>query len=146
MGNREAAKRVRERRLSKLQQLEKEVQELKTDSDNLQRDNERLRKELAKLRGQVGTRTAVRLNTGPRLTRQISNTEMPAEFNPPQIKLENNNEIFQNNQNNQILFTPGGTFVMSPIKQESMRFDFSVPVDDSKDPNAADYSKIITTL
>merc|ERR1712187_315785 len=138
--NREAAKRVRERRMNRMQQLEKEVQELRSDSETLQRENDRLRKELAKLRGQVGTRTA------PRLTRQISNTEMPAEFNPPQIKLESNNEIFQNNQNNQILFTPGGTFVLTPIKQESMRFDFSVPVDDSKDPNAADYSKIITTL
>jgi predicted RNase H-like nuclease (RuvC/YqgF family) len=142
--NREAAKRVRERRMSKMQQLEKQVQELKNDSENLHSENARLRKELAKLRGQVGPRTAQRLNAGPRLTRQISNTEMPVDLRPPQIKLEN--DIIHNNQSNQILFTPGGTFVLTPIKQESMRFDFPVPVDDSKHADTADYSKIITSL
>jgi hypothetical protein len=132
--------------MSKMQQLEKQVQELKTDSENLQSENDRLRKELAKVRGQVGPRTAQRLNAGPRLTRQISNTEMPVDFRPPQIKLENDTEIFHNHQSNQILFTPGGTFVLTPIKQESMRFDFPAPVDDSKHSDTADYSKIITTL
>merc|ERR1712187_118883 len=141
------AQRVRERRLGKMQMLEKQVAELKSDQKSLEAENRRLKMELMKLTGNSN----VSEKQGPqRVHRQISNTEMPKHFAPPvEIKQECVNEVFQTVQpeESKILFTPGGTFVLTPLKQETVRFDFPEP--ETKTTlyhDSGEYNKVILNL
>jgi len=151
--NREAAARVRERRLGKMQKLEEQVEQLKFDQKDLQEENEALRKEVMKLRRQIDPNVARPLH---RLTRQISNTEAPPPEEMPIVpKQENLNDVFQqqptnmaiqNGDNNKptVLFTPGGTFVLTPIRQD-VRFDFPETTR-ARSVSDGEYKKILLNL
>lgn len=151
--NREAAARVRERRLGKMQKLEDQVEQLKFDQKDLQAENDALRKEVMKLRRQIQPNVARPLH---RLTRQISNTEAPPPEEMPmetmQIKQENLNDVFQQQPTNQngdpnkptVLFTPGGTFVLTPIRQD-VRFDFPETTR-PRSVSDGEYKKILLNL
>jgi len=143
--NREAAARVRERRMGKMQHLELQVEDLKRDQKLLQDKNDELREELRKLKAQSAPSAARPVH---RLTRQISNTDAPTEM-PMVPKLENMTEVFHGqttttNQSN-ILFTPGGTFVLTPVRQD-IRFDFPEPAARHRSASDGDYKKIIQNL
>merc|ERR1712130_282976 len=140
--NREAAQRVRERRLGKMQMLEKQVAELKSDHKSLEAENRRL-----KMRGNGDVHRQV---GHQRVHRRISNTEIPKQFAPPaEIKQEHVNEAFQTVQpdESKILFTPGGTFVLTPLRQETVRFDFPEPeARTTMYHDNGDYNKVILNL
>merc|ERR1711970_603382 len=144
--NREAAARVRERRMGKMAHLECQVEDLKRDQKLLQDKNDELREELRKLKAQSAPSAAQPVH---RLTRQISNTDAPTEM-PMVPKLENMTEVFHgqtavsNNQSN-ILFTPGGTFVLTPVRQD-IRFDFPEPAVRHRSASDGEYKKIIQNL
>merc|ERR1712110_237752 len=139
--NREAAARVRDRRTGKMKHLENK--------------NQMLREELRKLKnaGNSGSVTKSAAKPVHRLTRQISNTEPPAEMTEMPIvpKLENMSDVFhvQNHpvsDANKVLFTPGGTFVLTPVRQD-IRFDFpeAHPVR-HRSASDGDYKRIIQNL
>lgn len=144
--NREAAARVRDRRTGKMQHLEHQVEELKRDQKILQNKNDVLREELRKLKAQTTAPNAAR--PVHRLTRQISNTEAPTDM-PVVPKLENMTDVFhgQTSHDNKanILFTPGGTFVLTPVRQD-IRFDFPEPSIRHRSASDGDYKKIIQNL
>jgi hypothetical protein len=143
--NREAAARVRDRRTGKMQHLEQQVEELKRDQKILQNKNEVLREELRKLKPQTTPNAARPVH---RLTRQISNTEAPTDM-PVVPKLENMTDVFHGQTSNDnkanILFTPGGTFVLTPVRQD-IRFDFPEPSIRHRSASDGDYKKIIQNL
>jgi hypothetical protein len=143
--NREAAARVRDRRTGKMQHLEQQVEELKRDQKILQNKNEVLREELRKLKAQTTPNAARPVH---RLTRQISNTEAPTDM-PVVPKLENMTDVFHGQTSNDnkanILFTPGGTFVLTPVRQD-IRFDFPEPSIRHRSASDGDYKKIIQNL
>merc|ERR1712110_732004 len=150
--NREAAARVRDRRTGKMKHLENEVQQLKKEQKNLEHKNQMLREELRKLKnaGNSGSVTKSAAKPVHRLTHQISNTEPPAEM-PIVPKLENMSDVFhvQNHpvsDANKVLFTPGGTFVLTPVRQD-IRFDFpeAHPVR-HRSASDGDYKRIIQNL
>jgi len=143
--NREAAARVRERRMGKMQHLEEQVDELKRDQKKLQDKNEALRQELRRLRDQSAPSAARPVH---RLTRQISNTDQPAEM-PIVPKLENMSDVFHGQPQVQtpgnILFTPGGTFVLTPVRQD-IQFNFPEAHGRYRSASDGDYKKIIQSL
>jgi len=141
--NREAAARVRERRMGKMQHLEQQVEELKYDQKNLQNQNDALRAELRRLKEQSAPGAARPVH---RLTRQISNTEPPAEM-PIVPKLENMTDVFPAQNPGNILFTPGGSisFVLTPVRQD---IQFNFPESNARTQSTSDgeYKKIIQNL
>lgn len=143
--NREAASRVRERRIGKMAHLEKQVDELKSEHKVLEDENDALRRELIKLRRQTAPNHARPVH---RMTRQISNTEAPKPEEMPIVpKIEP--DVFQSvnsehKQSANILFTPGGTFVLTPIRQD-IRFDFPEP-QRMRSVSDGEYKKILLNL
>merc|ERR1712227_1061661 len=121
--NREAAARVRERRLNKMSLLERQIDELKRDQKRLMNENIELKKEVANLRS----------SGRQRISRQISNTEVfPAT------------SVQSNAKTPSVLFTPGGTFVLTPVQQNA-QFNFP-EIKRNRSVSDGEYNKILLNL
>merc|ERR1711973_221371 len=137
--NREAAARVRERRLNKMSLLEKQIHELKRDQERLMNENSELKKEVAHLRS----------SGRQRISRQISNTELPPENELPVIP-KTETEVFpatsvqSHAKTPSVLFTPGGTFVLTPVQQNA-QFNFP-EVKRNRSVSDGEYNKILLNL
>jgi len=143
--NREAAARVRERRIGKMKMLEEQVSELKTDQKNLRNENESLRQQLAKLQKEVaGGKGANPVRPLHRLTRQVSNTEAPPPHELPTVPKTENMEVFQTDQPKMIC-TPGGTFVLTPIRQD-VQFSFPETQTVRQSSSDSEYKMILLNL
>lgn len=137
--NREAAARVRERRINKMSLLEKQIQELKRDQDRLMNENKALKREVEVLKS----------SGRHRLTRQISNTELPPENELP-IMPKSETDVFPttsqtNTKTPSVLFTPGGTFVLTPVAQNA-QFNFPDVQRRRSVSDGGKYEKILLNL
>jgi hypothetical protein len=112
--NRHAAARCRERRIAKISDLEGQVSELTSAKEELATENDRLQKEIENMRFQLNLQMSAEEKSPV-----VSSDEMfPAikqletlSVAPPQTA---------------VLFTPGGTFSLTPLSRDSSVFSFPV--------------------
>jgi len=131
--NRHAAARCRERRMAKITDLEGQVSDLEADKTKLATENDRLQKEIEKIRFQ--------LNIQMSAEEPVSNEEM---F--PAIKqLEN----LPSTPKTAVLFTPGGTFSLTPFNATTV-FNFPVVqaenVDLKNTDSVTEFTKTLAVL
>merc|ERR1712156_650885 len=112
--NREAAQRQRERRLNKVDNLEREVNTLTSENSNLLSENEQLKKELENLKFQLQMQMKSKSQNKPLavLNTQIKTTKSRlAPVQPIKIQVPDNTNANQCNIPDD-LFTPHGSFVL----------------------------------
>lgn len=142
--NRHAAARCRERRMTKISELEGQVSELATSKEKLLTENETLQKEIEKLRFQLNI--------------QVASDETPSEISQtsddyfPALKQLENLPV-GTPKTATFLFTPGGRFSLTPFQSGTM-FDFPVITNEVKvchlntdaDADADKYAKTLAIL
>merc|ERR1712031_148243 len=126
--NREAAQRQRERRLSKVDNLEREVNTLTSENSNLLSENEQLKKELENLKFQLQMKSKTQsdkplavLNTHIKTTKSRL-----APVQPIKIQVPDNTNANQCNIPDD-LFTPHGSFVLKTPAELKMINTFDFP-------------------
>merc|ERR1712048_281754 len=147
--NREAAARVRERRLGKMQSLEEQVAQLRKEQNNILSENENLRQQLTKLQKEFASGQARKNDAEAtksvrpihQLTRKISNTETSSVKDISFVPKSENIEVFQSDQP-KVVRTPGGTFVLTPIRKD-VQFSFPQTVRPTSD---SDYKIVLLNL
>jgi len=130
--NREAAQRQRERRLNKVDNLEREVNCLTSENSNLLSENEQLKKELENLKFQLTIKTNLQMKSKPQpkplavLNTQIATTKSRlAPVQPITIVPDNTNANQCNIPDD--LFTPHGSFVLKTPAELKMINTFDFP-------------------
>ena len=119
--NREAAQRCRERRMKKVSDLESQVSKLTDDKKALVIENEALLKEIEQLKFQLTLKPTLKRETTevekyPAIA-QLEKLEVGSQNNAPKSAIA--------------LFTPGGTFQLTPLVQTTTMFNFpAVPKTD----------------
>lgn len=140
--NREAAKRVRERRVAKIENLEEQINTLKREHKTLTSENDALKQKLIKLSNLKHNAAKTSNSEIKHLhmnTRRVSNTEIDVPIIP---KIEQN-DVFESESlpltldlkantssmttsadsyKGHVVWTPGGTFVMTPMK--NVKFEY----------------------
>lgn len=130
--NREAAQRQRERRLTKVDGLEREVQNLTNDNSNLLSENEQLKKELENLKFQLSLQNA-KVKSKPL---NVLNNARPV-MQPITIPTAPIQSLDIPNE----LFTPSGTFVLKTPAELKMMNTFDFPQIDPCDIVRAERSE-----
>jgi hypothetical protein len=126
--NREAAQRQRERRLNKVDNLEREVNCLTSENSNLLSENEQLKKELENLKFQLTLQMKSKPQPKPLavLNTQIATTKSRlAPVQPITIVPDNTNTNQCNIPDD--LFTPHGSFVLKTPAELKMINTFDFP-------------------
>jgi flagellar biosynthesis GTPase FlhF len=125
--NREAAQRQRERRLNKVDNLEREVNTLTSENSNLLSENEQLKKELEHLKFQL----QMQMKSKPNKPLAVLNTQIAttksrlAPVQPITIVPDNTNANQCNIPDD--LFTPHGSFVLKTPAELKMINTFDFP-------------------
>ena len=125
--NREAAQRQRERRLNKVDNLEREVNTLTSENSNLLSENEQLKKELEHLKFQL----QMQMKSKPSKPLAVLNTQITttksrlAPVQPITIVPDNTNANQCNIPDD--LFTPHGSFVLKTPAELKMISTFDFP-------------------
>ena len=125
--NREAAQRQRERRLNKVDNLEREVNTLTSENSNLLSENEQLKKELEHLKFQL----QMQMKSKPSKPLAVLNTQITttksrlAPVQPITIVPDNTNANQCNIPDD--LFTPHGSFVLKTPAELKMINTFDFP-------------------
>ena len=126
--NREAAQRQRERRLNKVDNLEREVNSLTSENSNLLSENEQLKKELENLKFQL----QMQMKSKPQKPLAVLNTQITttksrlAPVQPITIAVPDNTNANQCNIPDD-LFTPHGSFVLKTPAELKMINTFDFP-------------------
>ena len=150
--NREAAARVRERRLNKMELLEQQVEDLKREQQILREHNENLKRQLCAIKGKPYTPDAPsEVLPIHQATRHVSNTDVPEEAEPP-IVPKTENEVFEpeptrvqpRTSQSSVLWTPGGTFMMTPINP--IKFEYPEQTRQGQLPSGSDYTTVLMSL
>merc|ERR1711937_1053188 len=125
--NREAAQRQRERRLNKVDNLEREVNTLTSENSNLLSENEQLKKELEHLKFQL----QMQMKSKPSKPLAVLNTQITttksrlAPVQPITIVPDNTNANQCNIPDD--FFTPHGSFVLKTPAELKMINTFDFP-------------------
>jgi len=128
--NREAAQRQRERRLNKVDNLEREVNTLTSENSNLLSENEQLKKELENLKFQLQMQMKSKTQSNKPLA--VLNTHIKttksrlAPVQPIKIQVPDNTNANQCNIPDD-LFTPHGSFVLKTPAELKMINTFDFP-------------------
>ena len=139
--NREAAQRVRERRLNKMEMLEKQVADLKREQQILRDHNENLKRQLCAMKGEP----YAEVQPIHQVTRHVSNTDVPEESSDLPIVPKTENDVFEPEQpKSSLLWTPGGTFVMTPVNQ--VKFEYPEQARQGQLPSGNDYTTVLMSL
>jgi len=125
--NRHAAARCRERRLTKISDLEGKVSVLAAEKTKLQNDNDTLQQEIEKLRFQLSLQVSNEPEMEPEVAEPIqpiaaNNVDEYEQF-PIIRQLEN---LPVGTPKTAVLFTPGGTFSLTPLRQCETVFNFPI--------------------
>merc|ERR1711981_17046 len=125
--NRHAAARCRERRLTKISDLEGKVSDLAAEKTKLQIDNNSLQQEIEKLKFQLSLQVGNEPEMEPEMEPEIlpvtaSNVVDEYEQFPAVRQLEN---LAVGTPKTAVLFTPGGTFSLTPLQCETV-FNFPI--------------------
>jgi len=137
--NRQAAARCRERRMQKIDDLEGQVSDLKTAKQQLVSEQEQLQKEIKQLRFQLNLQVA---KPEPIYeTPAVSDDEM---F--PAIKQLESLPV-GTPKGTTVLFTPGGTFSLTPFSAATTVFNFPVVQADVKNTDSvSEFTKTLAVL
>jgi len=138
--NRHAAARCRERRMAKVGDLEGQVSELTSAKEKLLTENERLQKEIENMRFQLNVQIAE--------DEKVFTTEPVActdeEMFPALKQLEN---LPIGPPKTAVLFTPGGTFSLTPLSLATNVFNFpSVGRTEIQNTDVAEFTKTLAVL
>jgi len=140
--NRHAAARCRERRIAKVGDLEGQVSELTSAKEKLLTENERLQKEIENMRFQLNLQMAEDEKVSFATTESVARTD--EEMFPAIKQLEN---LPIGPPKTAVLFTPGGTFSLTPLSLASNVFNFPTVVQtEIQNTDVAEFTKTLAVL
>jgi len=147
--NKEAAQRVRDRRLQKMHNLELKIAQLEQEKKMLEEDNMILRCALMVKNSDGKTMRDPTVN----FHRQISNTDLPIAVENPVMEIEDfqpaaageiNIEIYANGDGQSALMLTAETaFVLTPIRHQ---IQLTVTDEPKRPANLAQFNDILKTL
>ena len=126
--NKEAAQRVRDRRVQKVKTLEDLVAALESKNKMLELNNQYLQATVVAQNKQLQMQSQLVSGRHTNFHRQVSNTEMPTEcdFGIPEKIPETNIQIYSNGKGQGgILMTEQTAFILSPLHQLQLTLNSS---------------------
>lgn len=146
--NKEAAKRLRSRRIEKMANLEEKLKKVEAEKDALAQDNRLLR---CLLMSKKQINQQFQENSGPQLFRSISNTEIELEkftdfkeiFQPTQETTTKTKFDVYPNATGALLVNSLGTFMINPIRHH---LQLTIQQEPSQPNSVSELNEILNSL